>query len=180
MTTKLTAAEYRALRQRPDVTTLPKEGGNQKSATCGGVNQNKASAANVGRSRGYSKYKAIPVEIDGIRFASQAEGRRYVELKQLEAAGIIRGLQLQAPFPFAIGDDLMFVYVCDFFYEDVETGLKVIEDVKGVRTPVFRLKKKIIEKYYGIKITEIHHAEKKKKSLRGGANGKGRGVPQGR
>lgn len=176
MTTKLTASEYRALKRRPDRATLAQEGGKGKTATCGGQFPDVALEDNVGRSMGYSKYGAIPVEIDGVRFPSKAEGRRYVELKQMEVAGIIRDLRLQAPFPFAIGDDLMFTYVCDFFYEDVQTGLKVIEDVKGVRTPVFKLKKKIIEKYYGIEITEIHHAKKNKKGVRGDSNRKGRGI----
>jgi Protein of unknown function (DUF1064) len=180
MTTKLTASEYKALRRRPDRATLAQDGDNGNPATCGGGKDNHASEANVGRSGGYSKYKAIPVEIDGIRFASKAEGRRYVELKRLQAAGLIRGLALQTSFPFMIGDDLMFTYVSDFFYEDVQTGKRIIEDVKGVLTPVYKLKKKIIEKYYGMKITEIHHAKKGAKSIRGVIHKKGRGVSPGR
>jgi hypothetical protein len=160
MTVKLTAAEYRALGRRIDRATLTKEGGKRKSATCGANFENPTPERNVGRSRGYSKYGAIPVEIDGIRFASKAEGRRYLELKQLESAGAIRGLALQTSFPFVIGVDMMFTYVSDFFYEDVKTGRRIIEDVKGVATPVYKLKKKIIEKYYGIKITEIRHTKK--------------------
>jgi Protein of unknown function (DUF1064) len=173
MTTKLTAAEYRALRRRPDRATLAQEGGRRKYATCGANFGNPTSEANVGHSRGHSKYGAIPVEIDGVRFASKAEGRRYAELKLAESAGIIRDLKLQPRFPFEIGGELMFTYVGDFVYDDVQTKIKVVEDVKGVQTPVYKLKKKIIEKYYGIKITEIHHAEKNKKGLRVDANRKG-------
>jgi hypothetical protein len=180
MTAKLTAVEYRALGRRPDKATLALDGGKGKSATCRANFGNPISDANVGRSRGYSKYGAIPVEIDGIRFDSKAEGRRYTELRLAEAAEIIRDLKLQPKFPFLIGDDLMFTYVGDFLYDDVQTEIKVVEDVKGVQTPVYKLKKKIIEKYYGIKITEIHHAKKIKKGLRGVTNRKGRGVPTNR
>jgi hypothetical protein len=160
MTAKLTAAEYRALGRHPDRATLARDGDSRNLTTCVGGGRDVASRANVARSGGYSKYKAIPVEINGIRFASKAEGRRYLELKQLEAAGAIRGLALQTSFPFVIGADLMFTYVSDFFYEDVQTGRRVIEDVKGVTTPVYKLKKKIIEKYYGTKITEIRYTKK--------------------
>jgi hypothetical protein len=48
----------------------------------------------------------------------------------------------------------MFTYIADFTYFEKD-GQQVIEDVKGVRTPVYRLKKKIIEAEYGIAITEI-------------------------
>ena len=152
---KITAKEYAKLRQRPNQATLPQDGRNGVLAIPGGSNKSKAPEANVAPSGAYSKYRAIPVEIDGIRFASKAEGRRYVELKRLESAGLVRGLALQTSFPFMIGDALMFCYVSDFCYEDVQTGKRIIEDVKGVKTPVYKLKKKIIEKYYGIKIMEI-------------------------
>ena len=93
------------------------------------------------------KYKASPVMIDGIRFASQAEGARYRALKLLERAGEITGLELQPVFVLAPG---MLVpgekrkrpalrYVADFAYTNSD-GRRVVLDVKGVQTPVFRLK----------------------------------------
>ena len=45
-----------------------------------------------------SKYGANKVEVDGIKFDSQRESKRYIELKQLERAGIIKDLQLQVVF----------------------------------------------------------------------------------
>lgn len=101
------------------------------------------------------KYGAKPVVIDGIRFASTKEGKRYAELKLLAKAGEIRCLELQTSFDFSIGGRHIFTYVADFSYFDVASGRTIIEDVKGVRTPVYKLKKKIIEAHHGIEITEI-------------------------
>lgn len=155
MIIKLTAAEYRALRRRPDRATLARDGSEAKKSHTDTQDGNMASAVNVARSRGYSKYGAEPTWIDGIRFASRAEARRYAQLKALQAAGEISGLRLQPRFPFKIGDDLMFTYVADFAYEAPKTTGIIVEDVKGVETPVYKLKKKIIEKYYGIVIMEV-------------------------
>lgn len=103
-----------------------------------------------------SKYGAKPVVIDGVRFASQAEGRRYRELKLLEKAGHIIALRLQPSFVLLAGDGKTRVgrYVADFSYIDVKKGA-MWEDVKGVRTPVYKLKKKLVEAQCGITITEV-------------------------
>lgn len=80
--------------------------------------------------------------IDGIRFASQREGSRYRALKLLERAGEITGLELQPVFVLAPGEKRKrpaLRYVADFAYTDAD-GRRVILDVKGVQTPVFRLK----------------------------------------
>jgi hypothetical protein len=102
-----------------------------------------------------SKYGAKPVVVDGIRFASQAEARRYGELKLLLRAGEISELALQPRYPFFINRRKVFTYVADFSYFCRRSGKQFIEDVKGVRTDVFKLKKKLIEASYGIRITEI-------------------------
>jgi hypothetical protein len=100
------------------------------------------------------KYGAVPVTIDGIRFASKKEGKRYAELKILAKAGEIRGLELQPEFLIRIRGDNIFTYKADFSYRTRE-GHRVVEDVKGVRTPLYRLKKKIVEAIYDIEIVEI-------------------------
>ena len=46
-------------------------------------------------------------------------------------------------------------YVADFAYVDERTGQRVIEDVKGVKTAMYRWKKKHTEAQYGITITEV-------------------------
>lgn len=108
------------------------------------------------------KYGAQPTTIDNIRFASKAEARRYQELKLLEKAGEIRELELQPKFPlFAPGRgnggpyECVCVghYVADFRYLEGKT--LQIEDVKGMKTPLYRWKKKHFEAQYGISITEV-------------------------
>ena len=90
----------------------------------------------------YSKYRNKPVYIDGIRFASKAEGRRYVELKLLQQSGKICHLILQPKFKFPMG----FKYIADFHYH--EKGKDIVEDVKGMETDVFKLKKKCFIYFY--------------------------------
>ena len=101
-----------------------------------------------------NKYKNIKIEIDGIIFDSKAEAKRYKHLKKLEDAGDITHLKLQPRFDFKIDNKLMFFYKADFKYCR-DDGTYIVEDVKGVRTPIFNLKKKIIEQIYKIEITLI-------------------------
>ena len=101
-----------------------------------------------------SKYHAHPTVVDGIRFASKAEARRYQELKMLEKAGKISLLALQPKYPIVIKGKTVTTYIADFVYLDHE-GDPIVEDVKGMKTPVYRLKKKMVEAQYGISITEV-------------------------
>lgn len=101
-----------------------------------------------------SKYRNIRTEIDGIRFDSRAEAVRYQELKLLEKAGKIRQLELQPKFVCYVNGEKVCTYRADFAYF-TDLG-RVVEDVKGVRTPVYKLKKKLVEALYpGVKIKEI-------------------------
>lgn len=93
------------------------------------------------------------METDGIIFDSKAESRRYLELKLLERGGFIRQLELQPEYKFEINGKLMFTYRADFRY--FESTSRVVEDVKGVRTPVYRIKKKIIEAAFKVRIREV-------------------------
>ena len=101
------------------------------------------------------KFNNKPVTVDGHRFASKAEAKRYGELKLLEKAGKIRDLQLQVRFPLGINNKLICAYIADFRYYDINTSRYIVADVKGVRTPVYRIKKKLMKAIYGIDITEI-------------------------
>lgn len=83
-----------------------------------------------------------------MRFASQAEYRRYLELKLFAT-----NLELQPKFPIVVNNKKICTYVADFKYLD-DKGNEVIEDVKGVKTPVYKLKKKLVEALYPIKIIE--------------------------
>lgn len=115
-----------------------------------------------------SKYRAKPTVVDGFRFASQAEARRYVELLRLGDAGCLRNLELQPRFALMSNGERVGWYVGDFRYEEAMNihgpaptytlhGVEwrdVLEDVKGMKTPVYRLKKKLFEAQYGIQIRE--------------------------
>ena len=112
-----------------------------------------------------NKYKNIETIVDGIRFQSKAEARRYSELKLLERANEIRDLKLQPRYPLMCGDRPIsirnkhgvkrkVVYIADFEYVD-KFGVFIVEDVKGYDTPTSRLKRGILEAQYGIVVSEI-------------------------
>ncbi len=86
---------------------------------------------------------------DGL-FDSQAELARWLELKLLKQAGYISDLERQKPFQLSSCK-----YIADFYYLNLQTGLWVVEDVKGVRTEVYKLKKKMMKAELGIDIVEI-------------------------
>mgnify|MGYP001613846443 FL=1 len=99
---------------------------------------------------GRSKYGNKKVEIDGYTFDSLAESRRYEELCLLEIAGEIKDLfmqpryELQKPFTDNTGKRHRAIfYIGDFYYVEVKTGLRIVEDVKGKATPAFLIKQKL-------------------------------------
>lgn len=106
------------------------------------------------KARGRSKYRAVRTTIDGITFASRAEARRYQELRLLEKAGTITDLELQPKFDLVVGGVKVCRYVGDFAYT-ARDGRPVLEDVKGVKTAVYRLKAKLLWALHGIRITEV-------------------------
>jgi dsDNA-binding SOS-regulon protein len=96
------------------------------------------------------KFNAIRCELDGIKFASKKEAKRYKELKLLQTAGEILFFLQQVPLRLPGG----IKYVLDFmvFWAD---GNITMEDVKGLKTPIYILKKKQVESVYPFIITEI-------------------------
>lgn len=95
-----------------------------------------------------AKYNAKPIEIDRIRFDSIAEGNRYLQLKALLQNGEISDLKLQPEFllqePFTDNKGKRhraILYRADFQY--TENGKTVVEDVKGMETQVYKIKKKM-------------------------------------
>src|SRR5581483_870062 len=80
--------------------------------------------------------------IQGIKFASKAEARRYDELRNLERAKIISGLTLQPKFPLIVNGTKVCTYIGDFAY--TENGKFVCEDVKGLKTAVYNIKRKLL------------------------------------
>lgn len=128
-----------------------------------------------------TKYKAKKTEVDGITFDSMKEAKRYQELKILEAAGQIKDLRLQVAYelipamrePDTIGKrggkikgkliERAVIYKADFVYlekldipfSDQEKWEEVVEDVKGMRTKEYILKRKLMLYRYGIRIREV-------------------------
>jgi hypothetical protein len=108
------------------------------------------------RGRGWSKYGAQPCEVDGVRFASVREARRWQELQLLARAGAIVGLRRQVRYPLdAVGGANVGAYVADFAYVDAETGQSIVEDAKGFRTPLYAWKARHFAAQYGQTIREV-------------------------
>lgn len=107
-----------------------------------------------------SKYRNEKTEVDGIVFDSRKEAKRYRELKLLEKAGEITDLRLQvkyelvpAIYEYGVCVQRTVNYVADFVYK--ENGEEIVEDVKGMKTEVYRIKKKLMRWRYGIEIREV-------------------------
>ena len=124
------------------------------------------------------KCKNRIVTVDGITFDSKKEANRYRELKLLEKAGEITGLQLQVKYlliPSQFGRvpderrpggtkrvclEREVAYYADFVYRD-KAGDLVVEDVKGYRDPAsaayakFVIKRKLMLERYGIRVIEV-------------------------
>ena len=101
------------------------------------------------------KYGNKKGTVQGIKFDSKWESERYLYIKSLERAGRVRNLELQVRFNLLVNDQKICAYIADFRYEkenangDWET---IIEDAKGVETPEFKLKKKLMKACLGIEI----------------------------
>lgn len=107
---------------------------------------------------GSSKYHAKKTVFDGITFDSHKEAHRYLVLKGMEEDGSIENLRRQVRYELVPAFDVdgkhyrPVYYVADFVYR--EDGREVVEDVKGVRTDVYRLKSKLFARRYGMSIRE--------------------------
>lgn len=110
-----------------------------------------------------SKYGNKKVQIGDRVFDSLKEGRRYSELMMLDKAGYITDLECQKKFvliPRQTDEHGKVIerectYRADFYYIDTDTGKEVVEDVKGMRTEVYKIKKKLLLHVHGLRIKEI-------------------------
>lgn len=107
-----------------------------------------------------SKFNNRKVVVDGLEFDSAKEARRYRNLKLLEQAGEITNLELQKKYVViptqrkADGSaERSCSYVADFVYN--QDGKVVVEDVKGVLTDVYVIKRKLMLQQHGIEIREV-------------------------
>ena len=99
------------------------------------------------------KYKNRKTEVDGIMFDSKKESSRYLDLKLLERVGEIKNLELQPKYDFVINDIKICTYRADFRYEDKKGNL-IVEDDKGYKTSMYRLKSRMMQAFHGITIKE--------------------------
>ena len=110
-----------------------------------------------------NKYFNKKVMVDGIKFDSKKESKRYEQLKILKKAGLIKDLELQPTFVLQPayknnkGEKVRAItYKADFIYFDTHLDQYIVEDVKGFKTDVYKLKKKLFEyQYPNLTIEEI-------------------------
>ena len=107
------------------------------------------------------KYSNEEKVVNGIKFDSKLEAKRYVQLKLLLRAGEITDLRTQVEFELQPSYKKnnktirAIKYVADFVYYDVREGKTIVEDTKGFRNDVYKLKKKLFEyKYPYLEIKE--------------------------
>ena len=107
-----------------------------------------------------SKYANRKTEVNGILFDSRKEAGRFRELCWLRNSGAISDLKLQVPYELVPAQKVngktverAVKYIADFVY--TENGKTVVEDAKGYRTEVYKIKKKLMLWKYGIQIKEV-------------------------
>lgn len=117
-----------------------------------------------------NKYRNQKTIVNGIKFDSKKEAERYIELKEKADAGMIFHLRLQEPYELIPKMELdvprvgrkgrlnycerAVIYKADFAYIN-NKGQEVVEDVKGMKTPEYILKRKLMKYRYNIEIKEV-------------------------
>ena len=122
---------------------------------------------NSRHSRRKNKYGVSAEELrtyNGITFDSKAEMLRYTHLLLLQKAGAIQNLELQPHFELIPAFQRRkhkyraMCYTADFRYQ--EFGNTIVEDVKGVKTKDYEMRKKaFIYLYPDIVFREVHNSE---------------------
>lgn len=108
-----------------------------------------------------NKYGAKATEVDGIKFDSKSEAKRYLQLKAMQKAGEISGLEIQVPFDLVPALDINgrkerpVRYVADFRY--TKDGQVVVEDTKSAptKTKEYTIKRKLMLWLHQIVIKEV-------------------------
>lgn len=108
----------------------------------------------------YRKYRAVKIDTPDGKFDSKKEYNRWLELKKLQAEGTIRNLERQVSYELIpkqlINDKVVeraCTYKADFVYEFM--GDQIVEDVKGYKTPEYKIKRKLLLWVHHIRITEL-------------------------
>lgn len=117
-----------------------------------------------------AKYRSAKTNINGINFDSKKEARRWVELCAMQRQGLIQGLDRQVKFLLIPSQreettdkngkpkqgkviERECAYYADFVY--YENGERIVEDVKGIRTEAYKIKRKLMRWIHGIEIREV-------------------------
>lgn len=101
------------------------------------------------------KYHNQPLVLDGERFDSKREARRWSDLKLMEQGGEISDLKRQVRFEIHVSGQHICDYIADATY--VRAGQFTVEDTKSPitrRNAVYRLKRKLLRALYGLEILE--------------------------
>lgn len=101
-----------------------------------------------------NKYGAKKRIVDGVTFASKLEARVYVQLLEMQRQGLIYGLVRKVRYPPKVDGVKIGAYIADFVYTNA-VGAEVIEDSKGVLTPLYRRSNKHFQSQYGKTIVEV-------------------------
>lgn len=107
------------------------------------------------------KYKNTKVEVDGIVFDSKAEAARWRVLSARLVGGEIRDLRRQPAFELVPSVKIngktvrAMVYRADFEYIETATGRRVIEDVKGMILPAYKMKRHLMKALLNLEINEV-------------------------
>lgn len=102
------------------------------------------------------KYRNTITYYDGRRFDSIKECERYKVLRLLEKSGEIKDLQCQKKYVLIPkqGKERQCAYIADFVYTN-KKGDTIVEDVKGLKTQVYKIKRKLMKYFYNIDIHEV-------------------------
>ena len=92
-------------------------------------------------------------DADGRRYDSEAECLRYPVLLGRETAGLISDLRRQITFKLIVNDNLVTSYRADYVY--TERGRQVVEDIKGMLTPEYKIKRALMLAIHGITIRQV-------------------------
>lgn len=102
-----------------------------------------------------NKFKAKRTLVDGICFDSKAEAAYFSSLRLRERAGEVSDVELQRPYALTVGGMLITTYRADFVFWDHQLKRRRVIDVKGVETPVFKLKRKLMRACHQIEIEVV-------------------------
>jgi Protein of unknown function (DUF1064) len=107
-----------------------------------------------------NKFNAVKTTIDNITFHSKKESVRYGQLKLYEKGGLITDLRLQVSYeliPKLVINgktERAIKYIADFVYFDTVHKVEVVDDCKGYRTDIYKIKYRLMKMIHGIDIKE--------------------------